>query len=108
MKLSQKQQLITEKDILNDKINTFIKTIGEQRILDFISDNIDTAIENIDEEIEDELNFARENPPGSTYASAGKEAKQMVKQLRIIKKKNQKVKKLFDSFVKMKKKVDAL
>lgn len=108
MKISQKQKLIADKAILEDKINNFIESIGEDKILEFVSDNIDSAIESIDDEIEDNLNFARENPPGSTYAGAGREAKSLVKHLRIVKKKHQQVKKMFESFVKMKKKVDAL
>lgn len=108
IKRNQKQKLIAENSALSDKIDSILKEIGIENMYQFIKDDIDENLDHLDGEIEDEQAFAKENPPGSTYGSAGTEARKRVKYLRGLKKKHQEVDKMFQRFLKMKKKVDSL
>ena len=106
-KLNQKQQLIAEKVILTDKINVILETVGEERLYQFIIRDLDHSLNRINDDIEDEQNYADENKTGA-YKSAGTEARKRVKYLKTVKKKQLQVTKMFQSFLKMKKKVDSL
>jgi hypothetical protein len=110
MNKGQKQKLILEaaKAASDARVNNILKEIGEETIYQFIISALNEELEYIDQEIRDEQNFAKENPPGSAYASAGLEAKKRVKYLKKAKKTHSEVSKLFDSFFKMKKKADSL
>lgn len=107
MKLSQKQKMLADKAILQDKINDILSTIGDEQIHQLILDGLEEDIENVDENIEDEQNFANENRTGA-YRSAGTEARKMVKYLKGVKKKKQQVLKSFKDFLAQKKKTDNL
>lgn len=105
---NKQQKLLLEKAILEDKLHSILKQIGFERLTEFIQNDLEDDLEYTDAEIQSELNYAQENPPGSTYGSAGTEARKLVKHLRIVKKKQQQVLKLFTDFLKLKKKVESL
>lgn len=106
--VSQKQKLIWENDQLNQRLVEFLNIIGHEKIYQYISELLEEEIEETEENIQDEIDFAKENPPGSTYASAGKDAKKAAKYLRGVKQKKQKTAKLFQQFLDQKKKNDKL
>lgn len=107
MKVSQKQQLINEKNNLSNILDTMLEELGEERIIRFLTEKLDERLESIEEQIEDEQNFADENRSGA-YRSAGTEARKVVKYLKTVKKKQLQVMKMFQDFLKMKQKVDKL
>lgn len=107
MKVSQKQQLINEKNNLSNILDTMLEELGEERIIRFLTEKLDERLESIEEQIEDEQNFADENRTGA-YRSAGTEARKVVKYLKTVKKKQLQVMKMFQNFLKMKQKVDKL
>lgn len=107
MKVSQKQQLINERNNLSNILDTMLEELGEERIIQFLTDKLDERLEAIEEQIEDEQGFADENKTGA-YRSAGTEARKTVKYLKTVKKKQVQVMKMFQDFLTMKKKVDKL
>jgi transcription termination factor NusB len=86
----------------------FLNIIGHDKVFQYITDMLEDEIEQTEENIQDELDFAKENPPGSAYASQGVEAKKAVKYLRGVKKQKQQLTKLFQQFLNLKTKVDKL
>lgn len=107
MKLSQKKQLLIEKNALSDILETMLEEMGEGRITQFMTSKLDERLEEIEGEIENEQTYADENRSGA-YKSQGTEARKMVKYLKTVKKKQLQVMKLFQDFLKMKEKVDKL
>lgn len=107
MKTSQKQQLINERNHLSNVLDSMLKEIGEERIISFLSEQLDERLESIEESIEDEQTYADENRSGA-YRSAGTEARKAVKYLKTVKKKQLQVIKMFNDFLAAKKKVDKL
>lgn len=107
MKVSQKQQLINERNNLSNILDTMLEELGEERIIHFLTEKLDERLESIEEQIEDEQSYADENRTGA-YRSAGTEARKAVKYLKTVKKKQVQVMKMFQDFLTMKKKVDKL
>lgn len=60
---------------------------------------------NIDKDIETEINFAKENPIGSTYSSAGSDARKRVKYMKKIRREQVKLIYIFENFIKQEKKI---
>jgi hypothetical protein len=108
MKVSQKQQLIWESQTNKKKFEEILRLIGEDVILQWELSGLEDDVELTEENIQDELDFAKENPPGSAYASQGVEARKAVKYLRGVKKQKQQLVKLFQQFIALKNKVDKL
>ena len=107
MKVSQKQQLINERNSLSDILDTMLEELGEDRIIVFLNNKLEERLESIEEQIEDEQSYADENKTGA-YRSAGTEARKAVKYLKTVKKKQLQVMKMFQAFLSMKQKVDKL
>lgn len=108
MPVSQKQKLIWESQTNKKKFEEILRLIGEDVILQWELSGLEDDLKLIEEEIQDEKNFAKENPPGSSYASQGADARKRAKYLDGVKKQKLQLVKLFQQFLKMKNKVDKL
>lgn len=80
--------------------------LGEERSFNLILQMLDFNLKDLDDRIEDETNYAKENPPGSTYGSAGNDARRKVKKLQKARKEVVKTMTMFNQFVKQKSKSD--
>ncbi len=82
--------------------------IGEEKLLNYLSFSLKEDLKRLDKDIEDEANFAKENPPRSTYGGAGTEARQRVKYLKRVRKYRCELIRKFDLCIKMKNRVDKM
>ena len=106
--MNQKEKLKIENEQLSRQRDTLLSVLGEEAVFQFIRNQLQIDIEDTEADLVSEQQFAKENPPGSTYGSAGNDARKRVKYLKNVKKQRQQMVKLFDNFIKQKAKVDKL
>lgn len=96
----------------NDKISRIFydmyRTIGGDKVLAMILAGYEEDLLSLDKDIENEQGFADENPAGSTYGSAGSDARRQVKYLKKARLEQVKLIDMFKSFIKQKIKTDKL
>lgn len=79
MKKTKKQFQQEEIDNLKRAQCQYLDALGTNAIFAYLKLDAEQNLYDLDRDIEDEQSFADENPPRSTYSSAGAEARQRVK-----------------------------
>ena len=85
-----------------------LNNVGEEKMLAHVASSLKENLRDLDKEIEEETAFAKENPPRSTYGSAGGEARQRVKYLKRVRKYQCELIRKFSLCIKMKDRIDKM